>query len=107
MADAAEPMKTSDGTLAVPSRAEVTARLTGPGQPFEIEVVDVRGIPTRTWKTAPPTLRAVLELSASHGDADFLVRPHLVFEPPAHLGHSPCGRQGPDRALKVDEDGGV
>ncbi len=73
MADAAEPMKTSDGTLAVPSRAEVTARLTGPGQPFEIEVVDVRGIPTRTWKTAPPTLRAVLELSASHGDADFLV----------------------------------
>ncbi len=73
MADAAEPMKTSEAVPAGPSRAEATAMLTGPGQLFEIEVVEIRGAPTRTWKAAPPTLRAVLELSAAHGDADFLV----------------------------------
>ena len=33
----------------------------------------IRGVPTRTWKSAPPTLRTVLELSAGHGDKTFLV----------------------------------
>jgi len=33
----------------------------------------IRGVPTRTWKSAPPTLRTVLELSAGHGDETFLV----------------------------------
>ncbi len=58
---------------AVPTRAEVTATLTDVGGPFEIEDVVIRGIPTRTWKTAPADLRAVFELSALHGDKDFLV----------------------------------
>ncbi|MGO8873483.1 MAG: class I adenylate-forming enzyme family protein [Acidimicrobiales bacterium] len=57
----------------VPSLAQVTAELTAPAQPFEIEELTIRGIPTRTWKTAPTTLRAVLELSSLHGDKDFLV----------------------------------
>ncbi len=57
----------------VPSLAEATATLTAPGQLFEMEDLTIRGIPTRTWKSAPPTLRAVLELSAHHGDKDFLV----------------------------------
>jgi steroid-24-oyl-CoA synthetase len=56
-----------------PSLAEVTATLTAPGQMFEMETLPIRDIPTRTWKHAPPTLRAVLELSAAHGDATFLV----------------------------------
>jgi len=73
MADPDDPRGSSDGTRATPSRAEVTAMLTGPGQPFEIGEADIRGIPTRIWTTAPPTLRAVLELSAAHGDSDFLV----------------------------------
>ena len=38
-----------------------------------MEEVVIRGIPTRTWKTAPADLRAVFELSALHGDKDFLV----------------------------------
>ena len=58
---------------AVPTLAEVTATLTAPGAPFEMEEVVIRGIPTRTWKTAPPTLRTVLELSVAHGDQTFLV----------------------------------
>ncbi len=58
---------------AVRSRAAVTAELTAPGGAFEMEEVVIRGIPTRTWKSAPPTLRSVLELSGFHGDKDFLV----------------------------------
>ena len=59
--------------LAAPTLAEVTAELTAPGQTFEIETLTIRGVPTRTWKSAPPTLRTVLELSALHGDQVYLV----------------------------------
>ena len=38
-----------------------------------METLTIRGIPTRTWKSAPATLRSVLELSTLHGDKDFLV----------------------------------
>jgi len=58
---------------APPSRSEATATLTAPGQTFEMDQLTIRGIPTRTWKNAPATLRTVLELSALHGDKDFLV----------------------------------
>ncbi|MBV8463572.1 MAG: acyl--CoA ligase [Acidimicrobiales bacterium] len=53
--------------------AEATEILTSPGQMFEMETLDIRGIPTRTWKHAPATLRTVLEASLGHGDATFLV----------------------------------
>lgn len=52
---------------------EAVRELTAPGQMFEIEEIDVRGIPTRVWKHAPSHLPAVLELSRGHGDQDFLV----------------------------------
>jgi long-chain acyl-CoA synthetase len=66
----------------VPSVAEVHATLTAPGAPFEMEELTIRGIPTRTWKHAPPTLRAVLETSRAHGEKDFLVYEdeHWSFE---------------------------
>ena len=74
MADHVDPHQTeSAGPAPIPTLAEATAALTGPGQTFEIEELSIRGIPTRTWKTAPATLRAVLELSSLHGDKDFLV----------------------------------
>ena len=56
-----------------PSIAEVTAELTQPGALFEIEEREIRGIPTKTWKNAPPSLRMVLEMSRVHGDKPFLV----------------------------------
>jgi len=56
-----------------PTREEATATLTAPGQTFEMEEQVIRGIPTRVWKQAPPSLRSVLELSSLHGDNDFLV----------------------------------
>ncbi|WP_439817751.1 class I adenylate-forming enzyme family protein [Zavarzinia sp. CC-PAN008] len=57
----------------VPPMAAVTAQLTAPGAPFEMEEMVIRGIAERVWKNAPPTLRAIFEASAAHGDADFLV----------------------------------
>ncbi|MEV3924738.1 class I adenylate-forming enzyme family protein [Actinomadura coerulea] len=55
------------------SIAEVRAAMTAPGQPFEMAEARIRGVRTRVWKNAPPTLRDVLELSRLHGDKDFLV----------------------------------
>jgi long-chain acyl-CoA synthetase len=55
------------------SIAEANATLTAAGQLFEMEELDIRGVPTRTWKNAPPSLRAVIDLSLAHGDNVFLV----------------------------------
>jgi len=37
------------------------ALLTAPGSPFEMETLTIRGIETRVWKNAPPSLRAEAE----------------------------------------------
>src|SRR5580692_12139237 len=55
------------------SIADADAALTAPGQLFEMEELDIRGVPTRTWKNAPASLRAILDMSLAHGDAVFLV----------------------------------
>jgi steroid-24-oyl-CoA synthetase len=55
------------------SVAEIRAELTAPGQLFEMEEVVIGGVPIRAWKNAPPTLRSVLDLSALHGDKQFIV----------------------------------
>ncbi len=55
------------------SIAEVNQTLTGPGALFEIVETEIRGVSTRVWKNAPPSLRAVLDRSRLHGDLDFLV----------------------------------
>ncbi|MBV9283473.1 MAG: acyl--CoA ligase, partial [Acidimicrobiia bacterium] len=53
--------------------AEATEVLTAPGQIFEVGDETVRGIPMKVWKNAPPSLRAVLEMSRGHGEQTFLV----------------------------------
>jgi len=55
------------------SLQDATRALIAPGQLFEMEDVDIRGVRTRVWKHCPPTLRHVLELSRGHGSKDFLV----------------------------------
>jgi long-chain acyl-CoA synthetase len=57
----------------VKSVAEVRAELTAPGQMFEMDTIDIRGVPTRVWKNAPGTLRNVLDLSSLHGDKTLVV----------------------------------
>ena len=51
------------------SREKVRAMLTAPGQPFEMETVAIDGRPTRVWKNAPPSLRAIALIGREHGDA--------------------------------------
>lgn len=53
--------------------AEATARLTAPGAPFEMAEAVIRGVPTRIWKNAPPTLRDLLAAGRAHGVKTFLV----------------------------------
>ena len=72
-------------SLEVPSGLEVPASwpamplsavaplLCAPGMPFEMELVTIRGVPTRVWKNAPSSLAALAALGRSHGDATFLV----------------------------------
>jgi long-chain acyl-CoA synthetase len=52
---------------------DAKALLTAPGQLFEVDEVEIRGIRTRVWKHAPPSLRSILEITRLHGDATFLV----------------------------------
>ncbi len=55
------------------SIAQAHQILTAPGAPFEMEEVVIRGVPTRTWKNAPPTLRSVLEASRAFAERVLLV----------------------------------
>lgn len=50
------------------SIAEIQAELCAPGEPFEMETLSIRGVPTRTWKHAPSSIRALFEASRAHGE---------------------------------------
>jgi long-chain acyl-CoA synthetase len=53
--------------------AQAHALLTAPGSPLEIEEMIIRGVKTRVWKNAPPSLRSVIEAGRAHGQKVFLV----------------------------------
>jgi long-chain acyl-CoA synthetase len=55
------------------SYEEIDALMTAPGQPFELEQIEVEGRQLRSWKNTPPSLAALLEHSRSFGDREFLV----------------------------------
>ena len=55
------------------SLAQAHALLTRPGSPFEMEEREIRGVRTRVWKNAPPTMRDVFVLARAHGDKTFIV----------------------------------
>ena len=40
---------------------------------FEIQTVDIRGVPTKVFVNAPPSLRSIWEMSAAFGDKVYLV----------------------------------
>jgi len=54
-----------------------TAReqLTGPGGPFEIVTTEVRGVPIRTYKNQPPSIRELWLSTAIYAD-----RPYIIYE---------------------------
>ncbi len=57
----------------MPTPEEVEAQLTGPGGPFEIVEETVFGETTPAFADRQPNLRAILEASAEHGDAEYIV----------------------------------
>ncbi len=73
--------------------AQIEAATTAPGQPFEIETVEIRGVPTRTWKNAPPNLALLIAFSRSHGTREFVIHEDervtydAHFRAVAHLAH--------------------
>ncbi|MEO0442094.1 MAG: class I adenylate-forming enzyme family protein, partial [Pseudomonadota bacterium] len=74
-AEAIDPLEkwTPPAEWPVRSREEVDALLCAPGQPFEMEMVDIDGVETRVWKNAHPTLAAMAEHARGHGDNEFLI----------------------------------
>jgi long-chain acyl-CoA synthetase len=55
------------------TRDEALAALTGPGAPFEQVELEVGGVPTTVFASAPPSLRDLLVSGRAHGERDFLV----------------------------------
>ncbi|MFZ0665889.1 MAG: class I adenylate-forming enzyme family protein, partial [Acidimicrobiales bacterium] len=68
-----QPMNKEEAPVASMSIDEADATLTAPGQMFEMEEIDIRGVATRIWKNCPGSLKVVLDLSLGHGDKTFLV----------------------------------
>jgi long-chain acyl-CoA synthetase len=54
------------------SYEEAAAQVTAPGARFEIDEIDVRGVPTKVFKSAPRNLRAIFD-TARRGSETFLV----------------------------------
>jgi acyl-CoA synthetase (AMP-forming)/AMP-acid ligase II len=53
--------------------AEVDALLTAPGSRLEMDEAVIRGIPTRVWKHAPPSLAFLVRHSRIHGERLFTI----------------------------------
>lgn len=49
--------------------------LEGPGSPFAVTTINVRGVDVKTFAAAPPDMRVVWEMTAAHGD-----KPYLIYE---------------------------
>lgn len=61
---------------------EAHAFLTAAGTPFEMETVEIRGVPIRTYKGTPPSLRAIFDMGRAFGEKEFIVYEgeRLTFE---------------------------
>ena len=72
---ASQPVIALPASWPAMSLADARAALTAPGARFEMDSVTIRGVPTRVWKNAPPSLRWLIEASRMHGD-----RPMSIHE---------------------------
>ena len=70
---ATEPLIALPADWPVMSLEQAQAALTVPGSKFELDTIDIRGVPTRIWKNAPPSLRALVEAARGHGDRLFTI----------------------------------
>ncbi len=70
---ATDPIVPLDPDWPARSLAEVDAELTAPGARFEMETADIRGVPTRIWKNAPPSLAFLQRAVRAYGPRVFTV----------------------------------
>ncbi|MFM8267932.1 MAG: class I adenylate-forming enzyme family protein [Ilumatobacteraceae bacterium] len=49
------------------------AELDAPGSPFATTITEVRGVPMKAYAAIPPNMRVLWEMSAAHGDKEYLV----------------------------------
>ena len=86
--------------------------LTQPGSMFELGEAEIRGVRTRIWKNAPPTLRAVFDLAAAFDIASAaacgrgcaqLLRPTMTPPPnaTARISKIAASGQRPMNALRM------
>ncbi|MEG3086604.1 class I adenylate-forming enzyme family protein [Sphingomonas sp. PB4P5] len=62
-----QPLIALDPAWPAVSLAHAQAMLTAPGAKFEMETIDIRGVPTRVWKNAPPHLGWLAQAARAHG----------------------------------------
>src|SRR4051794_30331296 len=72
MARFAKRWQEDEMTTAI-SRDDALQSLIAPGADFELVEETVRGVPVRVFRNAPPSLRAVLELTREYADRDAVV----------------------------------
>lgn len=70
---APEPIVPLDPDWPKMSLEQTRALLTAPGAKFEMENVDIRGVPTRVWKNAPPSLRLLAQMVRAYGPRLFTI----------------------------------
>jgi long-chain acyl-CoA synthetase len=63
----------SEQVRRVSRRDELVARLTAPGQEFELVDTEVGGVPMRVYARGPATLRELVLATEAFGDRDYLV----------------------------------
>lgn len=68
-----EPLIALDPAWPVMTLPESEAMLTAPGGKFEIETIDIRGVPTRVWKHAPPNLSWLIQAARAYGANVFTI----------------------------------
>ncbi len=71
MSDAASRQASPAAPAPVMTRADAIARLTAPGEPYELHAAVIDGVPLRMFRQLPRSLRALFEANAS--DAPFIV----------------------------------
>src|SRR4051794_10687067 len=72
MARSAKRRQEDEMTTAI-SRDDALRALTAPGADFELVEETVLGLPMRVFRNAPPSLRAILELTRDYADRDAVV----------------------------------
>ena len=85
---------------------EACAAVCAPGTPFEIEEVEVRGLPTKVFAGTPPSLRDLYALASARTD-DFIVFEDerwpmpKVLDLTAQIGHALAGELGVQHGDRV------